>query len=30
MRATAQDALGKMVSHCLKGRFVVTRRDFCS
>ena len=24
------DALGKMVSRCLKGRLVVTSRDFCS
>lgn len=30
MSATAQEALGKTVSHCLNGKFVVRMIDFCS
>jgi len=30
MSATAHDAFGKTVSHCLKSKFVVTTMERCS
>jgi hypothetical protein len=30
MSATAHDAFGKTVSHCLKSKFVVTTTERCS